>query len=176
MTAPRHGPSLRRQLLRPLVWIWLLGMLVATAGAYLLARSSANMAFDRGLQDAASALAANYITIDVGQRMVNDLRTQLYSHLQKLSLRFHYQQRVGDLLFRVMSDTFSIQSVVMNGLLPLVTAGITLVGMFSIMAYLDLPLALVTVLVCPFLYLAITRLSRRIHGHATASREAESEL
>ena len=53
MTAPRHGPSLRRQLLRPLVWIWLLGMLVATAGAYLLARSSANMAFDRGLQDAA---------------------------------------------------------------------------------------------------------------------------
>ncbi len=123
-----------------------------------------------------SALAANYITIDIGQRMVNDLRTQLYSHLQKLSLKFHYQQRAGDLLFRVMSDTFSIQSVVMNGLLPLATASLTLIGMFWVMAYLDLPLALMTILVCPFLYFAISRLSRRIHGHAAASREAESEL
>jgi len=66
LTAMRHGPSLRRQLLRPLVWIWLLGMLVATAGAYLLARSSANMAFDRGLQDAASALAAKVTWSDRG--------------------------------------------------------------------------------------------------------------
>jgi two-component system, OmpR family, sensor histidine kinase TctE len=61
-----HGPSLRRQLLRPLVWIWLLGMLAATGGAYLLARSSANSAFDRGLQDAASALAAKVTWSDRG--------------------------------------------------------------------------------------------------------------
>jgi two-component system sensor histidine kinase TctE len=61
-----HGPSLRRQLLRPLVWIWLLGMLAASGGAYLLARSSANHAFDRGLQDAASALATKVTWSDRG--------------------------------------------------------------------------------------------------------------
>ena len=66
-----------------------------------------------------ATVGSNYLTIDVGQRMVNDLRTALYVHLQKLSLKFHNQQQTGDLLFRVMADTFSIQGMVMNGLLPL---------------------------------------------------------
>ncbi len=57
----------------------------------------------------AATVGSNYLTIDVGQRMVNDLRTQLYRHLQKLSLKFHLKQQTGDLLFRVMADTFSIQ-------------------------------------------------------------------
>ncbi|MCK6420553.1 MAG: sensor histidine kinase [Aquabacterium sp.] len=61
-----HGPSLRRQLLQPLFWVWALGMAVAVAGALLLARSAANAAFDRGLQDEATALAARVIWSDRG--------------------------------------------------------------------------------------------------------------
>src|SRR5262249_29070207 len=56
------------------------------------------------------------------------------------------------------------------------SAGITLVSMFWIMVRMDGPLALVAVVVCPPLYVAIARLTRRIHGYATASREAESKL
>jgi ATP-binding cassette subfamily B protein/subfamily B ATP-binding cassette protein MsbA len=123
-----------------------------------------------------ATLSSNYLTIDVGQRMVNDLRLELYAHLQKLSLKFHYQQPVGDLLYRVMSDTYSIQGLVMNGLLPLVTAALTLLGMFGVMWRYDAKMALVSALVAPPLFLAITRLSSRIHGHALASREAESAL
>ena len=124
----------------------------------------------------ATTVASNYLTIDVGQRMVNDLRIELYAHLQKLSLKFHYQQHTGDLLFRVMADTFSVQSMVMNGFLPLVSAALMLLGMFAVMARYDLALALVALSVGPPLYFAITRLSARIHGQATSSREAESEL
>lgn len=61
-----HGPSLRRQLLQPLVWVWAMGMAVAVAGALLLARSAANAAFDRGLQDEATALAARVLWSDRG--------------------------------------------------------------------------------------------------------------
>ena len=68
--------------------------------------------------------------------MVNDLRTELYAHLQKLSLAFHTRQQTGDLLFRVMSDTFCIQSMVMNGLLPLVSAASTLGLMFWVINWL----------------------------------------
>lgn len=124
----------------------------------------------------AATVAANYLTIDVGQRMVNDLRLQLYRHLQKLSLAFHHRQQVGDLLFRVMADTYSIQGMVMNGMLPLVSAGLTLVGMFAVMWRYDATMAFAAALVAPPLFLAIHRLSSRIHGHATASREAESAL
>lgn len=62
----RHGPSLRRQLLQPLFWVWALGMAIAVAGALLLARAAANAAFDRGLQDEASALAAKVVWSERG--------------------------------------------------------------------------------------------------------------
>jgi ATP-binding cassette subfamily B protein/subfamily B ATP-binding cassette protein MsbA len=123
-----------------------------------------------------ATLGANYFTIDVGQRMVNDLRTDLYAHLQKLSLKFHHQQQTGDLLYRVMADTFSIQSMVMNGLLPLASAFLTLAGMLLVLWRYDAQMAVLSLLVAPPLFLSIHWLSRRIHGHATASREAESAL
>ena len=157
--------------LHPILAPWLLGIsrtpLLAAAAATIVVITIAI---------GAATVGSNYLTIDVGQRMVNDLRIGLYSHLQKLSLKFHYQQQTGDLLFRVMADTFSIQSMVMNGILPLVSAGLTLAGMFAVMARYDFSLALVALGVTPPLYLAITRLSSRIHGHAASSKEAESEL
>lgn len=64
--AAPHGPSLRRQLLVPLFWAWVVGTGVALAGALLLARAAANAAFDRGLQDEASALASKVVWSDRG--------------------------------------------------------------------------------------------------------------
>ena len=75
-----------------------------------------------------------------------------------------------------MADTFSIQGMVMNGLLPLANATLMLLGMFVVMLRYDAKMACVALLVGPPLYLAINRLSGRITGHATASRAAESAL
>ncbi|MCE2917415.1 MAG: sensor histidine kinase [Rubrivivax sp.] len=61
-----HGPSLRSRLLRPLFWGWALGIVAAGLGALFLARSAASTAFDRGLQDEASALAAKVTWSDRG--------------------------------------------------------------------------------------------------------------
>jgi two-component system sensor histidine kinase TctE len=58
--------SLARRLLQPLAWLWLVGIVAATLGAYILARNAANTAFDRGLQDEASALAAKVTWSDRG--------------------------------------------------------------------------------------------------------------
>jgi ATP-binding cassette subfamily B protein/subfamily B ATP-binding cassette protein MsbA len=123
-----------------------------------------------------TTMLANYLTIDVGQRMVNDLRIALWAHMQKLSLRFHNRQQTGDLLYRVMADTYAIQGIVMNGALPLVSAALMLTGMFVVMLRYDWVLACVALVVSPPLFLAIRWLTARIHGHAIAAREAESEL
>ncbi len=58
--------SLAQRLFKPLAWTWLVGLVAATVGAYLLARTAANSAFDRGLQDEASALAAKVTWSDRG--------------------------------------------------------------------------------------------------------------
>ena len=130
------------------------------------------IAVGRGL----ATLGANHLTIDVGQRMVNDLRIGLYTHLQGLSLRFHARQQTDDLLFRVMADTSSVQSLVVNGVLPLLSTAVMVAGMFAVMVRYDGLVALVALVVCPPLYLAVRWLTARISGHATASTMAESEL
>ena len=121
-------------------------------------------------------LAANSLAIDVGQRMVNDLRIALFAHVQSLSLRFHARQQTGDLLYRVMADTFAMQSIVMNGTLPLLSAVAMLLGMFLVMFRYDWLLAIVALVVWPPLYVAVRILTARIRGQATASRMAESAL
>lgn len=60
------GPSVRSLLLRPLLWSWLIGLLAAVAGAYYVAKTSVDRAFDRGLQDEVSALAAKVSWSDRG--------------------------------------------------------------------------------------------------------------
>src|SRR4051794_40692506 len=50
-------------------------------------------------------LLNDYTTIRIGQGMVNDLRRDLFSRIQRLSLSFHTRQQVGDLMYRITSDT-----------------------------------------------------------------------
>lgn len=118
----------------------------------------------------------NYTTIKIGQMMVNDLRRDIYSHLQRLSLAFHSRRQVGDLLYRVTADTYAIQSLTMNGVFPIVTAVVLLGGMFFVMLRLDWQLTLLALAVCPFLFLSISLMSKKITLAATLARQQESEV
>ncbi len=118
----------------------------------------------------------NFTTISIGQNMVNDLRSRLYQHLQRLSLSFHSRAAVGDLIYRVTGDTYAIQTLAMNGLFPVLSAGVLLIGMFVVMLRLDWLLTLVAVAVCPFLFAAILLLNRRIAAVALRARESESAV
>ena len=116
----------------------------------------------------------NFTTISIGQGMVNDLRSRLYQHLQRLSLSFHSRAAVGDLIYRVTADSYAIQTLAMNGIFPILAAVMLLVGMFTVMLRLDWLLTVVAVAVCPFLLLAILLLNRRITDVARRARESES--
>jgi ATP-binding cassette subfamily B protein len=118
----------------------------------------------------------NFTTISIGQGMVNDLRSRLYQHLQRLSLSFHSRAAVGDLIYRVTADTYAIQTLAMNGFFPLLSASVLLIGMFAVMLRLDWSLTLVAVAVCPFLFLAVVLLNRRITDIARRARESESAV
>src|SRR6185436_14203961 len=101
-------------------------------------------------------LVNNHTTIRIGQSMVNDLRGKLYNHLQRLSLAFHNQRQVGDLLYRVTADTYSIQTLTMNGVFPILTSLVLLVGMTIVMLRLDWLLTLLALGVCPLLFVTIS--------------------
>jgi ATP-binding cassette, subfamily B, bacterial len=120
------------------------------------------------------ALFHNYTTIGVGQRMVNDLRGALYSHLQRLSLAFHSRQKVGDLMYRITADSFAVQTMIMNGLLPILSAMVLLAGMLAVLIPLDPLLTALSLTIVPALFVVIALFNRKITTVATEVRERES--
>ena len=123
-----------------------------------------------------SAWINNHTTIRIGQSMVNDLRGALYNHLQRLSLAFHNRRQVGDLLYRVTADTYSIQTLTMNGVFPIVTSLVLLLGMTIVMLKIDWVLTVLALGVCPLLYLTISAMSTRINRAALTAHERESAI
>ena len=116
----------------------------------------------------------DYKTILIGQRMVNDLRRDLYSHIQRLSLSFHNRQKIGDLMYRVTADTLGIQTLTMNGIFAVLSASLLLLGMFAVMLTLDWYLTLLAMIVCPALFIAIALLDKKMTSAATHARQKES--
>src|SRR5260370_35682516 len=97
----------------------------------------------------------NYVTISIGQRMVNELRARLFDHLQRLSLSFHRRREVGDLMVRITYDTYAIHTIEMNGFLHVLTSLIFLGGMFVVMIRMDATLTLLLLPLLPMLILFI---------------------
>ncbi|MBM3532898.1 MAG: ABC transporter ATP-binding protein [Alphaproteobacteria bacterium] len=119
---------------------------------------------------------SNHVSIDLGHRMVTDLRDDLYGHLQRLSLVFHSRQRMGDLMYRITADTFAVQTLMLNGVLPVLQAIALLIGMFIIMWNMDSTLTLVSLVVVPALYVTIMALDRPIVSAATEMKMTESQV
>jgi ATP-binding cassette subfamily B protein/subfamily B ATP-binding cassette protein MsbA len=130
------------------------------------------------IQAAVGALSmwSNHVSISLGQDMVNDLRSDLYGHLQRQSLVFHSQQRIGDLLYRITADTYAVQTLMLNGVLPVIQAIALLIGMFVIMWQMDAAMTLIALTVCPALYVVILLLDRPIVEAATRMRQNESAV
>jgi ATP-binding cassette subfamily B protein/subfamily B ATP-binding cassette protein MsbA len=124
----------------------------------------------------AIALLQNALTVGIGQRMVSDLRADMLAHLYGRSLGFFGRRPATDLAYRVTFDTFAVQSLVMNGVLPLLSAGVLLVAMGMVMLRMNPLLAGVFFAIGPFLFVTIRLLSGRIARVATETSEQESRL
>jgi ATP-binding cassette, subfamily B, bacterial len=121
-------------------------------------------------------IVSNYVTISIGQRMVNDLRAQLFDHLQRLSIAFHRRREIGDLMVRIAYDTMSVQTMSMNGLFQTVSAGAMLAAMFYVMVRMDAVLTLAALAIIPILLVLIMSVSGTIDRLSTSARIKESRL
>ncbi len=161
------------ELLRPYrarVALMFLTLTLATA-ATLAPIPLASMAIDKGIQHhdggalnrivlifVAAALVAwgasaaqTYLTGWVGQRALQDLRGQLFQHLQSLSLGFYSRVRAGVVISRITNDVEALDQLISDGIVTLFQSSLTLVGVVVILLAMDAELALYTFLVIPLL-------------------------
>jgi len=109
-----------------------------------------------------------YFTGWTGERMLADLRDQLFRHLQRLSLGFYERNRAGVIISRLTNDVEALDQLVTDGVSSLVQNTLTLVGTAVILFFLDWRLALATMTVMPAMGVA-TAWFRKRSGRAYRS-------
>jgi ATP-binding cassette subfamily B protein/subfamily B ATP-binding cassette protein MsbA len=120
--------------------------------------------------------ATNYILVKVGLQTLLKLRTDLYSYLQSLSLKYHDVRRSSDSSFRVAYDSQSIQTIYNKGFTGIFGSVVTLIGTFAIMVQLDWQLTLLSLGVVPLIIAAIYFFAHRIRRDSTFIQEQESAV
>jgi ATP-binding cassette subfamily B multidrug efflux pump len=132
--------------------------LLAVAGLYLLTLLAAFVV----------RFAQVYVLQMTGQRVMLDLRRQIYGHLQALHVAYFDKNPVGRLMTRVTTDVDAVNELFTSGVVTVFGDVFTLLGIMGVMLALNFKLALVTFSVIPFLF-AITNWFRR--GSRSSFRE-----
>jgi ATP-binding cassette subfamily B protein len=112
----------------------------------------------------------------IGNRVLTSVRSDLYRHLQYLSLSFHTKAKSGDLIIRVIRDVGLLREVTVTAALPLVANTLVLVGMVGVMLWLHWQLALLALAIFPLFMFFGAHFGRRIRKVAKEQRQRESAM
>ncbi len=120
----------------------------------------------------ALTVLGHYRGATMEQNMVLDLRSDLFAHVQRLSLTFHDKKQTGALMSQINMQAASLGTIVMV-IPPILEAMITLVGMLIIAALIDWQLALLSLIIVPALYWSFGAYGRRIVPQLQKVQELE---
>ena len=122
------------------------------------------------------AYVQTYQTARVGSQIAFLLRTKLFSHLQRLSLAFHSQRRMGELLTKIGSDTATVKSFFSDSALALASHALMIVGTFSVMFLMNWKLTLVVLATFPLLVATMAFLHRQANTAQRAQRKKQDAI
>src|SRR5947209_1084840 len=110
------------------------------------------------------------------QKVIFDLRSDLYSHIQLLPLRWFDNRATGDLMTRVIEDVNSVERVLIDGIEQGVVAVLQVIIVISVMFYLNMKLALFALVPFPFLIAGALAYTLTAHRRYRLQRRASSDM
>lgn len=118
----------------------------------------------------------NYLTETVGQWVANDLRLRTYHHLHQLSLSYYDTHQVGPILSTITDDVETIEDFASETTTEMAVDVFTIVGMLSLMFWLDWDFALIAVAVAPFLLFFVARVKKAVKEATREVRRRQSDI
>ena len=112
----------------------------------------------------------------VGEGIIRDLRVALYAHMQRMSLRFFTNNKVGELMSRLNNDVVGAQNAVTNTVISIVTNLVQSIAVLAVMFTLDWRLTLISMLVAPFFGIVAALLSKRLRVIVRKQLEANASM
>ncbi|MEZ5659919.1 MAG: ABC transporter ATP-binding protein [Burkholderiaceae bacterium] len=123
-----------------------------------------------------SAYAQGVMIAGAGQRIVADIRLELYRHIQRLSHSFHDQASSGDLLSRLTGDVRMMRDLLVNAVIYSSSQILVVLATIAIMAWLDWRLTLAGIAILPVLYGCSRHFGDQIRGAARRQRKKEGRI
>lgn len=117
-----------------------------------------------------------YITSQIGYKIVYTIQRELFVHLQTLSLSFHHKARGGELLKRVTGDTTILKDVFSEWVLTFSSALLVLLGMGTVMLFLNWKLSLIVFATLPFLLVSLFYLHKKMRATSKKQRKQEGKI
>jgi subfamily B ATP-binding cassette protein MsbA len=124
----------------------------------------------------AGSYASSYLMTDVGQRVVMDIRNQLYRHILGQSAAFFAQRTTGQLLSRINNDVGQVQQAVSETFGDLARESIAMVGFATLLFFYDAWLAVFCLVSAPLVVYPLVRLGQRVRRTTHRSQEALEQL
>lgn len=125
---------------------------------------------------ALSKFGTDYISHCAAWNMVRDIRQKMYDSLQRLSMSYYSDKQTGELMSRVINDTRTFEVLLAHAIPTVVVNGIMLVGVFSILAYMNVTLALLTLIPVPILAWMVLKFSKISRPLFRKNQEKVGEL
>jgi ATP-binding cassette, subfamily B, bacterial len=113
-----------------------------------------------GLQRLTSSLLRTY----TGEKLTLAFRTKLFRHVQRLSVSYHDTRGTADSTYRIQYCAPGIQWLAVDGVIPFIATGLTVLGMIYIIVVLDWQLAVVAVAISPVLYIGARTFNPRLRN------------
>ena len=117
-----------------------------------------------------------YLSSYIGQKIIGDIRTDLYDHLQEQQISFFHKRSTGDIMARVTHDVNALSDLVSTGFIHLLNDFFTLIGIIVIMLVLSWQMAIITFITIPFIYLAVSFLGKKMRKAYRDVREKLADL
>ncbi len=122
------------------------------------------------------ALGYGYLSLLVGQQLMRDLRNQLNSHLQGMSLRFWTGTRTGEVQSRLVSDVGGVQNVLSDTAASVLSNVATVLSTLVAMIYMDWRLTLLSVGILPFFAFVAFKVGDMSRGLRTQNQKLLADL
>ncbi len=146
---------------------------ISTSAAVLLAAvAMLTIAIVTGLVDYWSTRLLS----SAGLRMAAEIRVDVFNHLQRLSLRYHSGQRVGDLTTRITGDVDRMQDLLVQTLSVLIPNALLVGGMATVMISLDPGFAVISLAATPLMAIVIFQSTRALTAAARRARKADGQV
>jgi ATP-binding cassette subfamily B protein len=123
-----------------------------------------------------SNIVQRRLNASVGEGVTYDLRVALFSHLQRMSLRFFTNTKVGEMMSRLNNDVVGAQNAISNTIVTIITNVVQAVALFAVMMTLEWRLTLASLVILPLFFYAARKLGYRLRTIARKQLEANAEM